>query len=132
MVVCVNPLMKPLGRQGSDIGRAGQHPAQAADGVFDSPLLPGGVRVAEERLGPEGMDVVMAGERRAIVKGDRLPAVRGAAGRGGGRGCERGGRGLAGRADGEAAAGGALMAKDTLYVGDTSPTVSLLSTRALG
>ena len=90
------------------------------------------MRVAEERLGPEGMEVMMAGERRAIVKGDRLPAVRGAAGRGGGRGCERGGRGLAGRADGEAAAGGVLMAKGTLYVGGTSPTVSLIVTRALG
>jgi len=60
--VRVNRLMKPLGRQGSDIGLAGQHPAQAADGAFDPALLPGGVLVAEEGFYPEGMEVVMPGE----------------------------------------------------------------------
>ena len=105
MVRRVNQLMKPLIRQGSNIGRAGQRPAQAADGVFDSPRLPGGVRVTEERLGPESMEVVMAGELRAIVKGDRPPAVRGQ------RDEEVSDRvsGLAWRADGKEPSGGMIM-----------------------
>ena len=45
--------------------------------MFDLTLLPGGVRVAEKGLDAEGMEVVMAGELRAIVKGDGLPAVGG-------------------------------------------------------
>ena len=58
----VNEAMKPVGRQGSQIGLAGQRPAQAADGVFDPALLPGGVRGTEERLDAESMKVVMADE----------------------------------------------------------------------
>ena len=52
--------MKPLGGQGSHIGLAGQRPAQAADGVFDPALLPGGVREAEERLDAKGLDNTLA------------------------------------------------------------------------
>ena len=40
------------------------------------PFCQGGVRVAEEGLDAEGMEV-MAGELRAIVEGDGLPAVGG-------------------------------------------------------
>ena len=81
VVVRVNRLMKPLGRQGSHIGLAGQGPAQAADGAFDPALLPGGVRVAEEGFYPEGMEVVMPGELRATVEGDGLAAVGGSGAR---------------------------------------------------
>ena len=45
--------------------------------MFNPALLPGGVRVAEKGLDAEGMEVVMAGELRAIVEGDGLPAVGG-------------------------------------------------------
>ena len=86
--------MKPLGRQGSQIGPAGQGSAQAADGVFNPALLPGCVRVAEEGLDAEGMEV-MAGELRAIVEGDGLPAVGGGRRWDGGAGARR--RGCGGR-----------------------------------
>ena len=72
--------MKPLSRQGSQIGLAGQGAAQAADGMFDAALLPGGVRVTEEGLNAAGMEMVMAGELGAIVEGDGLAAVRGQGG----------------------------------------------------
>ena len=73
--------MNPVGRPGSDIGPAGQGPAPAADGMFAPTLLPGGVRVAEEGLDPEGMEVVMAGDLRAMVEGDGLAAVGGSGAR---------------------------------------------------
>lgn len=44
--------------------------------MFNPALLPGGVRVAEKGLDAESMEV-MAGELRAIVEGDGLPAVGG-------------------------------------------------------
>ena len=81
MIIRVNDAMKPVGGQSSQIGLAGQGSAQAADGVFDSTLLPGGMRVAEERLDAEGMEVVMAGELGAIVSGDGLAAVGGSGAR---------------------------------------------------
>ena len=101
--------MKPLSRQGSQIGLAGQGSTQAADGVFDAALLPGGVRVAEEGLDAEGMEVVMAGELRAIVEGDGLAAVGGQGGEEAGEGLSDRGGGLAGGPDGEEEAGGAFM-----------------------
>ena len=83
--------MKPLSRQGSQIGFARQGAAQAADGMFDPALLPRGVRVTEEGLDAEGLEVVMAGELGAIVEGDGLAAV-------GGQGPSDRGGGLAGGA----------------------------------
>ena len=81
VIIRVNEAMKPVGGQSSQIGLAGQGPAQAADGMFDPALLPGGVRVAEERLDAESMKVVMAGEFGAIVEGDGLAAVGGSGAR---------------------------------------------------
>ena len=82
MVIRVNEATKPLSRQGSEIGLAGQGAAQAGDGMFDPALLPRDVRVTEEGLNAEGMEMVMAGELGAIVEGDGLAAV-------GGRGARR-------------------------------------------
>ena len=49
--------------------------------MFDPALLPGDVRVTEEGLNAEGMEMVMAGELRAIVEGDGLAAVGGSGAR---------------------------------------------------
>jgi len=60
------------GREGAEVGLAGNVAAHAADGVFDAALLPGRVGVAEVGLDVERMQFVVAGELGAVVEGDGL------------------------------------------------------------
>ena len=63
--------------------------------MFNTALLPDGVRVIEEHLDAEGMEVVMPGELGAIVEGDGLSAVVGQRREEAGQGLSDGGGGLA-------------------------------------
>ena len=71
IVVRLQHLSKPFFGQVEDRSSwAGS--AASAYGVFDAPLLPGRVGVAEEGLDAEGMQFMMAGELSPVVEGDRL------------------------------------------------------------
>lgn len=67
-------MAKPVAKH-RQICFAGQGVAQTADGVFDAALLPVRIGVAEESLEAEDMEVLMTGDRRAVVEGDGLAAV---------------------------------------------------------
>ena len=47
MVIGCHHVVELTGAEHGDVGLAGQLPAHASDGVFDTALLPGGVRVTE-------------------------------------------------------------------------------------
>ena len=72
IVVRLQHLSKPFFGQVDQIGLPGQGAPHAAYGVFDAPLLPGRVGIAEEGLDAEGMQFMMAGELSPVVEGDRL------------------------------------------------------------
>jgi len=59
--------------QGVEVGASGQEAAQTADGVFDSALLPGRVRVAEPGVDakPPAQEIVFA-ELRSVIEGHGL------------------------------------------------------------
>ena len=52
------------------VGLAGEERAQPAVGILHAALLPGGAGVAEEGLGTQVVELVMAGELGAVVEGD--------------------------------------------------------------
>ncbi len=53
------------------VGLAGQSPAQPANGILHSALLPRGVGIAEEGLDTQLVEAVMAGELGPVVEGHR-------------------------------------------------------------
>ena len=59
-------------REGGQVGFSGQGTTHAADGVFNAAFLPRRIGVTEEGLDIQRMEVVVAGELGAIVKGDCL------------------------------------------------------------
>ena len=61
-----------MGREGCEVGFAGEDFAHPADGVLDTALLPGSVRIAEEGRDREGVELVVACELGAVVEGDGL------------------------------------------------------------
>ena len=109
IIVYLNQMRKVFIGESHQVGLAGQGPAQAADGVFDAPLLPGRVGLTEEGLEAERMEGIMPCKLRPVIEGDRL-APRGRQGReegGDGVGDRRGG--FAGGARGNQQAGVAFM-----------------------
>ena len=72
IVVRLQHLSKPLVGKVGQIGLPGQGAPHAAYGVFDAPLLPRRVGIAEEGLDAERMQFMMAGELSPVVEGDRL------------------------------------------------------------
>ncbi len=119
-------LPKAVVRQANEVGLAGQRPAQAADGVLDPALLPGGVGVAAAGGEAERLEAVMAGALGAVVEGDGL-APGGRQGRQElGQGGRDGGGGCAGRADGDEEPGVTRVhGEDRLAIGADEHQVGL-------
>jgi hypothetical protein len=63
--------------EGGEISLAGDETAHATDGIFDSALLPGRIRIAEERLEIDPVERTMACELGTVVEGDRAAQMRG-------------------------------------------------------
>ena len=132
VVVRMNQVMKPLVGQGGQVGFAGEGAAQAADGVLDAAFLPGGVKVTEEGLDAEGMEVMMRGEFGAVVEGDGLAAVRWDGSEEVSEGVGDRGGGLARGAYGEEKAGGALVeGEDGLAIGAEEHQIGFPMARGL-
>ncbi|WYJ35927.1 hypothetical protein HAP54_000029815 [Bradyrhizobium sp. 2S1] len=101
--------MEAAGREGCEVGFARDEAPHSTDRILDAALLPGRVRIAEEGLDREAVQRRVAGELGAIVEGDGLAQVLW-------QGCEQANemmgapaRNLAGEADAEQQARGALM-----------------------
>ncbi len=109
IIIGLDHVCKALIRERSQVGFAGQGPAEPADGVFDPALLPRRVSLTEEGLQAEGMEGMMLGEFRAVIEGDGLAPSGGQGGQQGGHGVGDGGGGLTGGAGGEEQAGVAFM-----------------------
>src|ERR1043166_8164657 len=95
--------------EGSEIGFARDEAAHPADGIFDAALLPGCVGIAEEGLDRELMQCEVAGELGSVIEGDGMAQRLGHSSE---QPEEMAGDtfgGLAGEADGEQQARGALM-----------------------
>src|SRR5262249_34464821 len=63
-----------------EVGLSGKEATQSTDGVLDTSLLPGRVRVAEEGLDVEGVQAAMASKLGSIIEGEGLPKRRGQSG----------------------------------------------------
>ncbi len=73
VVVAVDAGLEVVGGQSGEVSFAGQVAAHASDGVFDAPLLPRFVGVAEEGGEAEALgELVMLGELGAVIEGDGL------------------------------------------------------------
>ena len=128
----MNQVMKPLVGQSGQVGFTRQRAAQAADGVLDAAFLPGGVKVTEEGLDAEGMEVMMRGEFGAVVEGDGLAAVRWDGSEEVSQGVGDRGGGLARGAYGEEEAGGALVeGEDGLAIGAEEHQIGFPMARGL-
>ncbi|MHC2338437.1 hypothetical protein ACVIW0_007726 [Bradyrhizobium sp. USDA 4454] len=109
VVVGVDGLAEAARREGREIGFARNEAAHPTDRILDAALLPGRVRIAEEGLDREAVQLQVTGELGAIVEGNGLAqAFR----QGSKQADEMAGdtaRELAGDADAEQQARGALM-----------------------
>jgi len=73
VVVAEEASLELMGGQGGEIGFAGEVPAHAANGVFDTAFLPRFVGVAEESGKAETLgELVMLGELGPVIESDGL------------------------------------------------------------
>ena len=76
IVVDLHQLSKPFVRHVSQVSLSWQHTAQATYRILNSSLLPRRVRITEEGVYPQLVQLVMARELGAVVEGDCLPPLR--------------------------------------------------------